>query len=55
MVAFFMHGGDVGKNAYGEWYVSKTSTSGSEDGGVTVTATMSYGTGRNKSMELAKN
>ena len=42
------HGGDVHKNKYGEWYVSKTSASSSEDGNVTVTVKVTYGKGRDK-------
>lgn len=44
----FNGGGTIGENKYGEYYVSKNSTSTSEDGTVTVTATVSYGKGRDK-------
>jgi RHS repeat-associated protein len=40
------HGGKVGKNEFGEWYVLKTSATTTEDGTVVVTANLSYGNGR---------
>ena len=42
----FNGGGTIGENSNGEYYVSKTSSSSSEDGSVTVTASVSYGKGR---------
>jgi RHS repeat-associated protein len=41
-------GGDINRNEFGEWYVSRTEASKSEDGIVTITAHVSYGKGRNK-------
>ena len=45
----FNGGGEVGKNKFGEWFVRKTQTSYSEEKGPTVTATVTYGNGRNRS------
>lgn len=44
----FNGGGKVGKNKDGEWFVRKTETSYSEEGGPTVTAKVTYGEGRNR-------
>jgi len=41
-------GGEINQNEFGEWYVSQTETSSSEDGTVTVSARIAYGKGRNK-------
>ena len=42
------NGGDVGKNANGEYYVSKTNVSFGENGEVIATAKVSYGRGRDR-------
>jgi RHS repeat-associated protein len=44
----FNGGGEVGQNKYGEWFVRKTETSNSVEGGPTVTAKVSYGKGRDR-------
>jgi RHS repeat-associated protein len=44
----FNGGGDVGKNEFGEWFVRKTETSYTDEGGPTVTVKVTYGNGRDR-------
>jgi RHS repeat-associated protein len=44
----FNGGGEVHQNKNGEWFVRKTETSYSEEGGPTVTAKVTYGKGRDR-------
>jgi RHS repeat-associated protein len=48
----FNGGGEIGQNNFGEWFVRKTEASFSEEGGVTVTAKVTYGADRQKNSAL---